>query len=846
MTNVNSDDDDVESGSSRPFTNSSGSEDDDEWIDLSVLKVGFRPIPGSSYELIKRLDDGCSGFGEVWKGHSNRMRQSAAFKFCKRPLDRHSLLTLHNELRLVRDLNHPGIVKIEAEYLDSKIPFLQYEFIEGIDFSKLLRERFSEGGGGPLPPDHAAALILKLANIMAVPHSRRQPIVHKDLKPQNILVANYHDLCAIKELGISPDLRLAALKVMDFGIGAHSRFGKGATAGSQSIGKGFEGFRTVAYASPQQEKGLPAHESDDIFAIGVIWYELLVGEMGHGPPIGRDWTELRSRMKLRGMSDPQFDILEQCLEPSRKHRIHNAIELAKKIEQVYVNPDYLPSLTDILKNVLSKKTRCLLSLNRLTTLSVEVADALGKWYGMSSNPVDRAFSSLSLDGLTTLSVEVANAIANWKGTTLSFNGLTTLSVEAADALANWKGSSLSLYGLTALSVEVADALVKWKGCSLDLNGLTTLSVETADALANWEGTDLSLDGLTTISVEAADALGNWKGNFLCIKGLTTLSVGVADALVKRRRYILLFSGLTVLSVEVANAIANWKGTTLSFNGLTALSVEAADAIANWKGTTLSFNGLTTLSVEAADALANWKGSSLSLYGLTALSVEVADALVKWKGCSLDLNGLTTLSVETADALANWDGTHLSLDGLTTLSVEAADALGNWKGIYLSFRGLTTLLIGVADAFVKWKGSQLYFNNPIEIDELLVRARPELLCSAAENGAVGMANYLIDYQMYDPNWVNSSGLTPLLIGCKNSHWEIVKILIYAEAATNVSEPDDQNTPLHLAAKAGNAAIVKRLLKYDADINKRNAEGKTPLHCAADSGDLETIRILVAST
>ena len=678
MTNVNSDDDDVESGSSRPFTNSSGSEDDDEWIDLSVLKVGFRPIPGSSYELIKRLDDGCSGFGEVWKGHSNRMRQSAAFKFCKRPLDRHSLLTLHNELRLVRDLNHPGIVKIEAEYLDSKIPFLQYEFIEGIDFSKLLRERFSEGGGGPLPPDHAAALILKLANIMAVPHSRRQPIVHKDLKPQNILVANYHDLCAIKELGISPDLRLAALKVMDFGIGAHSRFGKGATAGSQSIGKGFEGFRTVAYASPQQEKGLPAHESDDIFAIGVIWYELLVGEMGHGPPIGRDWTELRSRMKLRGMSDPQFDILEQCLEPSRKHRIHNAIELAKKIEQVYVNPDYLPSLTDILKNVLSKKTRCLLSLNRLTTLSVEVADALGKWYGMSSNPVDRAFSSLSLDGLTTLSVEVANAIANWKGTTLSFNGLTTL------------------------------------------------------------------------------------------------------------------------------------------------------------------------SVEAADALANWEGSSLSLYGLTALSVEVADALVKWKGCSLDLNGLTTLSVETADALANWDGTHLSLDGLTTLSVEAADALGNWKGIYLSFRGLTTLLIGVADAFVKWKGSQLYFNNPIEIDELLVRARPELLCSAAENGAVGMANYLIDYQMYDPNWVNSSGLTPLLIGCKNSHWEIVKILIYAEAATNVSEPDDQNTPLHLAAKAGNAAIVKRLLKYDADINKRNAEGKTPLHCAADSGDLETIRILVAST
>jgi serine/threonine-protein kinase len=165
----------------------------------------------------------------------------------------------------VRDLDHPGIVKLEAEYLDSAIPFLQYEFIEGVDLSKLLDERSREDGGGPLRPDHAAALILKLVDIVAVPHSRRLPIVHKDLKPQNILVSNYHDLRMFTELGVLPDLRLANLKVMDFGIGAHSRNGHGVTTGSQSIGREFEGFRTLAYASPQQSMGLPAHESDDVF-----------------------------------------------------------------------------------------------------------------------------------------------------------------------------------------------------------------------------------------------------------------------------------------------------------------------------------------------------------------------------------------------------------------------------------------------------------------------------------------------------------------------------------------------------------------------------------------------------
>ena len=424
---------DFESSESPLF---SKGDEEGEWIDLSVLKEGYRPIPGSSYELTKRLDDGRSGFGQVWKGYSDRLRRSAAFKFCKRPFDRESLFTLHNELRLVRDLDHPGIVRLEAEYLDSEIPFLQYEFIEGADLSKLLAERFREGGGGPLTPDHAAALILKLVNIMAAPHSRRLPIVHKDLKPQNILVSNYHDLLVFKELGVSPELRLASLKVMDFGIGAHSRYGHGATTGSRSIGRRFEGFRTLAYASPQQSKGLPAHESDDVFAIGVIWFELLIGEMGKGTPIGRHWTQERDELKLRGLTEKQLDVLERCLEPSRQHRIQNAVKLAEEIRGAYADADHVPSLTAVLDEGLKARRYGDLYLNGLTTLSVEIAEALARWKGR-----------LYLNGLTTLSVEVADALAS--GQHIRYKGFSA-----------WKrpfgiAPELHLDGLTLLPVEVA-------------------------------------------------------------------------------------------------------------------------------------------------------------------------------------------------------------------------------------------------------------------------------------------------------------------------------------------------------------------------------------------------------
>jgi hypothetical protein len=136
--------------------------------------------------------------------------------------------------------------------------------------------------------------------------------------------------------------------------------------------------------------------------------------------------------------------------------------------------------------------------NVLETLTVEQATALARSWGVCKTGRCGP-PRLALDRLTTLSEEVARAIARFNGY-LSFDGLTALSDEAARALAQHEGV-LSLGGLTTLSDEAAKALAQHEGF-LSLSGLTMLSHEAARALAQHEG-GLRLDGLTTLSDEAA-------------------------------------------------------------------------------------------------------------------------------------------------------------------------------------------------------------------------------------------------------------------------------------------------------------------------------------------------------
>jgi hypothetical protein len=192
----------------------------------------------------------------------------------------------------------------------------------------------------------------------------------------------------------------------------------------------------------------------------------------------------------------------------------------------------------------------------MPTLTLEIVQKLLHDVAINTNEFDaiddpaaealakRGGYNLSLNGLTSLSAEAAQALAKDKGE-LSLNGLTSLSAEAAQALAKHEGG-LSLNGLTSLSAEAAQALAKHNEY-LFLDGLTSLSAEAAQALAKHEGWLLSLDGLTSLSAEAAQALAEHKGG-LSLNGLTSLSAEAAQVLAKHDAAAA-FADITDLNID---------------------------------------------------------------------------------------------------------------------------------------------------------------------------------------------------------------------------------------------------------------------------------------------------------
>jgi serine/threonine-protein kinase len=182
------------------------------------------------YVLIEPI--GAGGMGEVWKARDTRLDRTVAIKRVK---PEHSERFEH-EARTIAALNHPHVCQIH----DAGPDYLVLEFVEGVPLR------------GPLPPEDVIRLALQMASALEAAHARG--ILHRDLKPDNILVT-----------------RKGAIKLLDFGI-AKLTASPGATATMLS---GIVG--TPLYMSPEQAEGLQVDARSDIFSLGAVLYELLAG-----------------------------------------------------------------------------------------------------------------------------------------------------------------------------------------------------------------------------------------------------------------------------------------------------------------------------------------------------------------------------------------------------------------------------------------------------------------------------------------------------------------------------------------------------------------------------------------
>jgi eukaryotic-like serine/threonine-protein kinase len=271
-----------------------------------------------NFRAVRRLAEG--GFGDVYLAeHAAVGNLRVAVKVLHRHLSErdHLVKRFFNEAQAAAALNHDGIVRIfDAGWSDAGEPYLAMELLEG----ESLRARLDREGR--LESTVAVCLVTGAAWALAAVHARG--IVHRDLKPANLFVL--------------PDVRRPGqgrVKVLDFGIAklaSASASGGGLTLAGQSMG-------TPQYMPPEQwlEPGEADHRAD-LYALGVVLYELLTGQL---PFEARSVFELRSlhleqpppspRALIPDLP-PRLDALVRaCLAKKPGDRVGSARELAGEL-----------------------------------------------------------------------------------------------------------------------------------------------------------------------------------------------------------------------------------------------------------------------------------------------------------------------------------------------------------------------------------------------------------------------------------------------------------------------------------------------------------------------------------
>jgi serine/threonine protein kinase len=220
-----------------------------------LLDGGAKSLIFGDYVVLEEL--GAGGMGKVLKARHRRMQRVVALKVVRRAaLDSpEAIRRFQREVQVLASLNHPNIVIAYDSREQAGEHYLVMEFVDGSDLAKLVRKR------GPMPVPQAVACILQAAR--GLEHAHSQQIVHRDVKPANLILDNY-----------------GLIKVLDLGL---ARFETSLAAegdGWQTEGLSVSGhlMGTADYMSPEQS--LNAKRSDhrcDIYSLGCTLFYLLTG-----------------------------------------------------------------------------------------------------------------------------------------------------------------------------------------------------------------------------------------------------------------------------------------------------------------------------------------------------------------------------------------------------------------------------------------------------------------------------------------------------------------------------------------------------------------------------------------
>ncbi|MBQ8928000.1 MAG: Stk1 family PASTA domain-containing Ser/Thr kinase, partial [Oscillospiraceae bacterium] len=263
------------------------------------------------YEITELI--GVGGMADVYKATDIIDNKVVAVKILKKEFAENEefLRRFRNESKAIALLSHPNIVKVYDVGFSDKLQFIVMEYIDGITLKEYIENEHV------LTWKDSVHFIIQI--LRALQHAHDRGIVHRDIKPQNIML--FTD---------------GTIKVMDFGIAKFARE-EGRTATDQAIG-------TVHYISPEQARGDETDEKSDIYSVGVMLYEMLTGQKPFDTdnPITVAVMHMQNTPERPRAINPDIpagleEIILRAMEKDAENRYQTASDMIRDIEAFKAN-----------------------------------------------------------------------------------------------------------------------------------------------------------------------------------------------------------------------------------------------------------------------------------------------------------------------------------------------------------------------------------------------------------------------------------------------------------------------------------------------------------------------------
>ncbi len=293
------------------------------WADEDAI-LGWRPASGLEppgrlhWVLLRKLGEG--GFGEVWLAAHEKTREQRVFKFC---FDSSKLRSLQREITVFRLLNKElgqrrDITRVLDWNFDQAPYFIESEYTEGGNLSEWAVE---QGGLNRVPLEVRLELVAQIAGALEAAHS--VGVLHKDVKPQNVLIYRHEGrpMAQLTDFGIGAIIDRKRLLAADItALGTTSKF---STARVSTGG-------TPLYLAPEVLEGKAATRKSDIYALGVVLYQVVAGDFSHA--LAQGWRRDVDDQRLQ-------DVIAVAIDGSPDERFDNAQRLAERLRALESRTD---------------------------------------------------------------------------------------------------------------------------------------------------------------------------------------------------------------------------------------------------------------------------------------------------------------------------------------------------------------------------------------------------------------------------------------------------------------------------------------------------------------------------